>query len=319
MVNRRRPRFSFQHVLPSSVLSQLRLLWVRQCSELQPLSPGVAREICSVLRAVLIPTVADGHRLQCFSPVTKKWTAWAIPGYPVTVPDGRPSTVAIGHNEVVVCGGRTKSGKCYLVLKTAVLVSSAKCTALPFMYRPRFAHGILYVEEQLAVYVFGGYQSLALRPFKYVEKLSLTTLRWKCMGRMCEPRQYFNPCRHGDLAYLCSGKQRATCETMNLQTREYTLIMEIPLQDSQVFFCAVYAEQLVIVCSKEVRKYDLKTKAEVGKHCADEVYAYMLVDTPVVYAGLVYGYSDQDARGVRLDLRSGEQVIYTSGKAVSVV
>ena len=235
--------------------------------------PAVPVADITTLRASYPPIAVFPTKLLTFDIFASHWRPAVNLSDRIEV-DNFSATVGINESSVFVCGGGN-SGNCEG--KQAYLIVDGAVCRVSDMDTGRSGPGVVYIQEQAAVLVFGG--ALRGQRTKCCLGFSLQTSAWRIIGNMSEGRAMFNPCRVDSKVYLCGGYSR-TVDIFDLQSTQFRLLKTFSLpSDFSVQNCtSVYDpfQGCVVSISKHILTrwdIDLRKQPQSTAHRAYEPWS----------------------------------------------
>lgn len=217
--------------------------------------------------------------------------------------------VLIGSQRVICCGGLSSS-----VAPTEAVFNieaGGLVTQLADLQYARYLHGIIYVSELKAVFLFGGMRGSAatVAETPLCEGLDIATEQaaWALLPNMSVGRKRFNPCWCFSRIYLC-GSPNPLIESFDPVHLTMT-VLPIRLQE-QPSACITYTHNglLMVISDCYVSAYECTgTGLAVRRTETHRRYVPLPSSMSVVVDGVVYIASDSGVVG--LNAESGERVI----------
>ena len=300
-----------QITIPSGVRVQVALLWTKSfCLTYKHLSKNVIREVCAYLRFQNRPAIFCSRGfMHVFDPQTLFWQEFdtlskgLFPSF-----SGRAAAVCIGDMQIFVCGACIAQCNAYTVRNDCFMWDNRQVFALPNMHRSREHPALIFDLSTMAVLVFGGRGGATQRAKRSCESFDLLRSQWTKLPKMHTRRSHFNACRHDASIFLCHGCD-APCEVFNIPKCSFTVLPHFSQPTDSYLFSAIYKDLLVIVYRKNVWKWNVKSGTKLVSTVEAGVgFSKMIVDSPVVFDGVVYSFDVENRMTSRFDLRKGKQV-----------
>jgi len=235
--------------------------------------PAVPTSDISALRSVYPPIAVFPTQLFAFDISASHWRP-AINLRDKIEVDNFSSAVWISESSVFVCGGGNSGN---FEGKQAYLIVDGAVCRVSDMDLGRSGPGVIFIQEQVEVLVFGG--SVRGQRTKRCVSLGLQTSTWRQLGEMSEGRALFNPCRDAHFIYLCGGYSR-TVDLFDPQSTQFRLLKTFSLpSDFAVQNCtSVYdpVQDCIVSISKHIlTRWDvgLRRQPQSATHRAYEPWS----------------------------------------------
>ena len=196
---------------------RMQIMWLhRQCALFARLSLNVIREFCSYFSMTEAKLVMLAYSQVLYFD-TKDRRGKTL--FPLVKPVR--TTLGYGYlwlsdTQVFACGPNGNT----LMLTPSGNFSRAS------LHHSRCQHGLIFVPQRQAVYVFGGtaHGFFGLRNRRSGERHDLISNKWTLLSRMSIHRRDFQPCLYHDLIIICGGCISGTFEAYNITTELYSPI-----------------------------------------------------------------------------------------------